>query len=156
MWHAKAFASLHAFLVSPEKGYTLSDDSETDEGDDEDMQAAEDDYEVASLVTDSRPFMPLPSYPPAGPALLHSYFQHNLLLGQSTPLRPLRTALSLRANLWCRPGIGAHACVTCRAAQCSIRKVKIAGGSGSDPREGGHRVCGMERRVVHERYVDPP
>ena len=58
------------------------------------MQAAEDDDEVASLVTGSRPFMPLPSYPPAGPALLHTYFQHNLLLGHSTPLRPLRTALS--------------------------------------------------------------
>jgi hypothetical protein len=53
----------HAFLVSPEKGYTLSDDSETDEGDDEDMRAAEDDDEVALLVTGSRPFMPLPSYP---------------------------------------------------------------------------------------------
>jgi hypothetical protein len=35
-----------------------------------------------------------PSYPPAGPALLHTYFQHNLLLSHSTPLCPSRTAPS--------------------------------------------------------------
>ena len=79
----------------PEEGYTtLSDDSETDEGDDDDMQVDEDDDEVASPVTGSRPFTPLPSYLPVGPALLHTHFQHNLLLSHSTPLRPSRTAPS--------------------------------------------------------------
>jgi hypothetical protein len=36
----------------------------------------------------------IPSYPLAGPALLHTHFQYNLLLSHSTPLRPLCTAPS--------------------------------------------------------------
>jgi len=78
----------------PEEGYTPSDDSDTDEGEDDDMQLDEDDDEVTSPVTGSRPFTPLPSYLPVGPTLLHTHFQHNLLLGQSTPLYPSRTAPS--------------------------------------------------------------
>jgi mediator of RNA polymerase II transcription subunit 13, fungi type len=78
----------------PEEGYALSDDSDTDEGDDDDMQVDEDDEEVASPVSGPRPFTPLPSYLPRGPSLLHTHFQHNLLLGLSTPLRPSRTAPS--------------------------------------------------------------
>jgi mediator of RNA polymerase II transcription subunit 13, fungi type len=79
----------------PEEGYTLSDDSESDEGEDDDMQLDEDDEdEVPSPVTGSRPFTPLPSYLPLGPKLLHMHFQHNLLLPLSTPLRPSRPAAS--------------------------------------------------------------
>jgi mediator of RNA polymerase II transcription subunit 13 len=78
----------------PEKGYAQSDDSDTDEGEDDDMQLDEDDDEVMSPVTGPRPYTPLPSYFPVGPALLHTHFQHNLLLSQSIPLRPSRTAPS--------------------------------------------------------------
>ena len=78
----------------PEEGYILSDDSETDEGEDDDMQLDEDDDEVTSPVTGPRPFTPLPSYLPLGPTLLHTHFQHSLLLTVSTPLRPSHAAPS--------------------------------------------------------------
>ena len=78
----------------PEEGYTLSDDSETDEGEDEDMQIDEDDDEVTSPITGPRPFTPLPSYLPLGPTLLHTHFQHCLLLALSTPLHPSQAAPS--------------------------------------------------------------
>ena len=78
----------------PEEGYAQSDDSDTDEGEDDDMQLDEDDDEITSPVTGPRPFTPLPSYFPVGPALLHTQFQHHLLLAQSTPLRPSRAAPS--------------------------------------------------------------
>ena len=78
----------------PEEGYGPSDDSETDEGEDDDMQVDEDDDEVTSPVTGPRPFTPLPSYLPLGPTLLHTHFQHSLLLALSTPLRPSHAAPS--------------------------------------------------------------
>ena len=78
----------------PEEGYTQSDESDTDDGEDEDMQLDEDDDEVMSPVTGPRPFTPLPSYLPLGPTLLHTHFQHSLLLALSTPLRPSHAAPS--------------------------------------------------------------
>ncbi|KAI9507205.1 mediator complex subunit 13 C-terminal-domain-containing protein [Russula earlei] len=78
----------------PEEGYALSDDSETDDSEDEDMQVDEGDGEVMSPITGPRPFTPLPSYLPSGPALLRTQFQHSLLLGLSTPLRPSPAAPS--------------------------------------------------------------
>jgi len=79
----------------PEDGYAVSDDSESEEGEDEDMQLDEDEDEVMSPITGPRPFTPLPSYLPAGPALLHTRFQHSLLLEHCTPLRPSPAAPSL-------------------------------------------------------------
>ncbi|KAH8999531.1 mediator complex subunit 13 C-terminal-domain-containing protein [Lactarius akahatsu] len=77
----------------PEEGYSPSDDSESD--DDDDMQLDEDeDDEVTSPVTGPRPFTPLPSYLPLGPTLLHTHFQHTLLLPLCTPLRQSRAAAS--------------------------------------------------------------
>ncbi|KAH9978217.1 hypothetical protein BGW80DRAFT_800006 [Lactifluus volemus] len=79
----------------PEDGYTVSDDSESDEGEDEDMLLDEDDNgEVPSPVTGPRPFTPLPSYLPLGPSLLHTHFQHSLLLPHCTPLRPSHSTAS--------------------------------------------------------------
>ena len=78
----------------PEDGYAVSDDSESEEGEDEDMQLDEDEDEVMSPITGPRPFTPLPSYLPAGPALLHTRFQHSLLLEHCTPLRPSPAAPS--------------------------------------------------------------
>ncbi|KAH9052639.1 mediator complex subunit 13 C-terminal-domain-containing protein [Lactarius vividus] len=76
----------------PEDGYSPSDDSESDE---DDMQLDEDeDDEVTSPVTGPRPFTPLPSYLPLGPTLLHTHFQHTLLLPLCTPLRQSRAAAS--------------------------------------------------------------
>jgi len=76
----------------PEEGYSPSDDSESD-GDE--MQLDEDeDNEATSPVTGPRPFTPLPSYLPSGPTLLHTHFQHSLLLPLSTPLRQSRAAPS--------------------------------------------------------------
>jgi mediator of RNA polymerase II transcription subunit 13 len=78
----------------PEDRCTLSDESDTDDGEDEDMQLDEDDDEVTSPVAGPRPFTPLPSYLPLGPTLLHTHFQHSLLLALSTPLRPSHAAPS--------------------------------------------------------------
>ncbi len=80
----------------PEEGYSPSDDSESD---DDEMQLDDDDDdededEVTSPVTGPRPFTPLPSYLPLGPTLLHTHFQHSLLLPLSTPLLQSRTAAS--------------------------------------------------------------
>ena len=78
----------------PEDRHALSDESDTDDEEDEDMQLDEDDDEVMSPVTGPRPFTPLPSYLPPGPTLLHTHFQHSLLLALSTPLRPSHAAPS--------------------------------------------------------------
>ena len=76
----------------PEEGYSPSDDSESD---DDEMQIDDDkDDEVTSPVTGPRPFTPLPSYLPLGPTLLHTHFQHSLLLPLCTPLRQSRAAAS--------------------------------------------------------------
>lgn len=76
----------------PEEGYSPSDDSESD---DDEMQVDEDkDDEVTSPVTGPRPFTPPPSYLPLGPTLLHTHFQHGLLLPHCTPLRQSRAAAS--------------------------------------------------------------
>ncbi|KAI0301935.1 mediator complex subunit 13 C-terminal-domain-containing protein [Multifurca ochricompacta] len=80
----------------PEESYALSEDSESGEEDeDENMQLDNDeDEDVTSPATGPRPFTPLPSYLPLGPTLLHTHFQHSLLLPLSTPLRPSRAAAS--------------------------------------------------------------
>ena len=77
----------------PEEEFTLSDDSETDESEHDDMQLDDED-EVTSPVTGPRPFTPLPLYLPHGPKLLHTRFQHSLLLSLSTPLHPSHVASS--------------------------------------------------------------